>query len=92
VLRWTLQNSQIPEFAFFNFTVRDGALCGVVTSGYVQGETAAKMALTILAGANPANIPIRVPQEGTSMINKGRAEEFNIRIPEDVLKEVEIVE
>ena len=92
VLRWTLKNSQIPEFAFSDFTVREGALCGVVVSAYVQGKTAAKMALTILAGANPANIPIRVPQEGIPMINKRRAEELNIRIPEDVLKEVEIVE
>jgi len=92
VLRWTLKNSQIPEFAFSDFTVREGALCGVVISGYVQGKTAAKVALTILAGANPANIPIRVPQEGIPMINKRRAEELNIRIPEDVLKEVEIVE
>ena len=92
VLGWTLKNSQIPEFAFSDFTVRDGALCGVVMSGYVQGKTAAKMALTILAGASPANIPIQCPQEGTPMINKRRAEELNIRIPEDVLKEVEIVE
>ena len=92
VLEWTLQNSQIPVFAFVDFTVRDGALCGVVLSGYVQGETAAKMALTILAGASPANIPIQCPQEGTPMINKRRAEGFNIRIPQDVLEEVEIVE
>ncbi len=92
VLEWTLQNSQIPVFAFVDFTVRDGALCGVVLSAYVQGEAAAKMALTILAGANPANIPIQAPQEGIPMINKRRAEELNIRIPEDVLKEVEIVE
>lgn len=92
VLRWTLENSQIPEFAIFDFTVRGGALCGVVMSGYVQGETAAKVALTILAGANPANIPIRVPQEGIPMVNKRRAEELNIRIPQDVREEVEIVE
>jgi len=92
VLRWTLQNSQIPEFTFLDFTVRDGALCGVVMSGYVQGKTAAKMALTILAGASPANIPIRAPQEGIPMVNKRRAEELNIRIPQDVLKEVEVVE
>lgn len=92
VLEWTLQNSQIPEFAFADFTVRDGALCGVVMSGYVQGKIAAKMALTILAGASPANIPIQCPPEGIPMINKRRAEELNIRIPEDVLKEVEIVE
>jgi len=92
VLGWTLQNSQIPEFTFSDFTVRDGALCGVVVSGYVQGKAAAKMALTILAGASPANIPIQCPQEGIPMINKRRAEELNIRIPQDVLKEVEIVE
>jgi len=92
VLGWTLQNSQIPEFTFFDFTVRDGALCGVIVSGYVQGKAAAKMALTILAGASPANIPIQCPQEGIPMINERRAEELNIKIPEDVLKEVEIVE
>jgi len=92
VLGWTLQNSQIPEFAIFDFTVRDGALCGVVVSGYVQGKAAAKMALTILAGVSPANIPIQCPQDGTPMVNKRRAEELNIRIPEDVLKEVRIVE
>ncbi len=92
VLRWTLQNSQIPEFALFDFAVKSGALCGVTLSGYLQGKTAAKMALTILDGANPANIPIRVPQEGIPLINRRRAEELNIRIAEDVLKEVEIVD
>jgi len=91
VLGWTLQNSKIPEFTFSDFTVRDGALCGVVVSGYAQGKAAAEMTLTILAGASPANIPIECPKEGIPMINEKRAKELNIRIPEDVLKEVEIV-
>ena len=44
VLRWTLANSRLPEFGLQEFTVRDGALCGVVESGYYQGKRAADRA------------------------------------------------
>ena len=88
VLGWTLQHSQLPEFAFFDFSVRGGALCGVTLSGYEQGRAAAEIALMILAGASPANIPIRNPQKGTPIVNEKRAEELNISIPAgDLLNE-----
>ena len=91
VLRWTLENSELPEFAINDFTVRDGALCGVTLSGYEQGKTAAEIAIKILDGEKPADIPIKCPEKGTPIVNERRAKELNIRIPEDVLKEVEIV-
>jgi ABC-type uncharacterized transport system substrate-binding protein len=91
VLSWTLKNSKLPEFAFFDFTVRGGALCGVTLSGYEQGKAAAEIAIKILDGEKPADIPIECPEKGNPIVNETRAKELNISIPEDVLKEVEIV-
>ena len=91
VLRWTLNNSSLPEFTFFDFSLRDGALCGVTLSGYEQGKAAAEMATKILDGGKPADIPITSPEKGNSIVNERRAKELNIVIPEDLLDEVEIV-
>jgi ABC-type uncharacterized transport system substrate-binding protein len=91
VLGWTLENSELPGFAFSDFTVRDGVLCGVTVSGYEQGMTAAEIAIRILNGETPADIPIECPEKGTPMINRIRAEELNIEIPADVLEAVEIL-
>lgn len=91
VLGWTLENSKLPDFTFSDFTVRDGVLCGVTVSGYEQGMTAAEIAIRILNGETPADIPIECPEKGTPMINRIRAEELNIEIPADVLEAVEIL-
>jgi len=92
VMEWTLDNSNLPGFSYFDFTVRDGVLCGVATSGYEQGKAAAEIAIRILNGEKPADIPIQCPQdEGTKLINETRAIELNIVIPQDLLEEVEIL-
>ncbi len=91
VLKWTLENNKLPEFALLDFTIRDGALCGVTLSGCEQGKTAAEMALMILDGKKPSDIPIKCPEKGNPIVNEKRAKELNIKIPEDVLDEVEIV-
>ncbi|MCK4585420.1 hypothetical protein KAU13_08395, partial [candidate division WOR-3 bacterium] len=92
VLEWTFENSKLPEFALFDFTVKSGALCGVSPSGYEQGKTAAEIAIKILDGKKPIDIPIECPKKGNSIINETRANELNISIPEDIIKEVEIVD
>ncbi len=92
IMEWTLKNSMLPEFTSIDFVVNDGALCGVINlSGYGQGKAAAKIALMILAGARPVNISIRCPDQGNSVINETRAKQLNIKIPEDVRKDVQIV-
>ena len=92
VLNWTLRNSKLPEFAFFDFTVRAGALCGVTLSGYEQGKAAAEIAIEILEGKKPADIPITCPEKGNPIVNEIRAEELNITVPTDIIKEVEIID
>ncbi len=91
VMKWTVENSKLPEFTFSDFGVREGALCGVTQSGYQQGKAAAEMAVRILNGETPGDIPIQTPQKGVPIINETRAKQLNIQIPADVLKEVEIM-
>ena len=91
VLQWTLENSKLPEFAFLDFSIKGGALCGVTLSGYEQGKTAAEMAIKILEGTKPGDIPIESPEKGNLMVNKKRAEELDIEISKDILKDAEIV-
>jgi len=91
VMEWTLDNSNLPGFSYFDFTVGDGVLCGVATSGYEQGKAAAEIAIRILNGEKPADIPIQCPQKEIKLINETRAIELNIEIPQDLLEEVEIL-
>ena len=91
VLGWTLANSELPDFAFSDFTVRDGVLCGVTQSGYEQGKAAAEIAIRILNGEKAEDIPIECPEEGTPMVNETRAQELNIEIPAGVLGEAVII-
>ena len=91
VLGWTLENSNLPDFTFSDFTVMDGVLCGVTVSGYEQGMAAAEIAIRILNGEKPADISVECPEKGTPMINEIRAEDLNIEIPADMLEEVEIL-
>ena len=90
VLGWTLKNNKLPEFAFFDYTVKDGALCGVILTGYEQGKAAGEIAVRILKGEKAKDIPIQCPQKGTIIVNETRARDLNIQIPADVLRDVEI--
>jgi ABC-type uncharacterized transport system substrate-binding protein len=92
VLQWTLENSRLPEFATLDFTIEGGALCGVVLSPYEQGKTAAEIAIRILAGEKPSDIPVAIPQATRAMVNAARAEQLGIEIAEETLAEIELVD
>jgi ABC-type uncharacterized transport system substrate-binding protein len=92
VLQWTLENSRLPEFATLDFTIEGGALCGVVLSAYEQGKTAAEIAIRILAGEKPSDIPVAIPQATRAMVNAARAEQLGIEITEETLAEIELVD
>ena len=91
VLAWTLENNRLPEFTFVDFTVRDGALCGVTLPGSEQGRAAAEMVQEILNGTKPGDIPIMTPEKTIPMVNIKRAQQLKLNIPANVLEEVEIV-
>lgn len=91
VLQWTLENSGLPEFATLDFTVEGGALCGVALSAYEQGKTAAEMAVRILAGEKPSDIPVAIPQATRAMVNAARAAELGIEVSEDTLLGIDLI-
>lgn len=49
-----------PVYVIWDFYIGTGVVGGKLTSGFNQGETAAKMAVDILGGKTPAMIPINV--------------------------------
>ena len=91
VMEWFRANVTIPSVGLSSSSVRDGALCGVVESGYEQGYEAAEMALRIIDGVKPAAIPIRTAKKGTSMVNLKTARALGITIPENILKSIDVV-
>lgn len=91
VLAWTLANSQIPIVGFFTFSVDDGALCGHIESGTEHGFKAGQIALEILGGRKPCQIPVVTATEGYSMINEATAHQLGITLPVGVLDTAQLV-
>ncbi len=80
IMQWTVENNKLPEFASLDFTVYDGALCGVFKSGTLQGKTAGLLALEILHGTPVSDLKIINPQESTRLLNSKRAQQLGIDI------------
>lgn len=85
VIDWTLNNSTLPDFAFFDSVVEDGVLCGVTLSGYEQAKAASEIVLKILNGERITDIPVSKPEKVEYKINDKRAAQLNITIPDDLL-------
>ena len=87
VMLWTRDNAAVPTVGFFDYTVADGALCGVIQTGFEHGTLAAAMALRILSGERASDIPIMTTVPGLTMINLKTANKLRIEIPEHLLQE-----
>lgn len=87
VMHWTREHANIPSLGFFDYTVADGALCGVIQTGFEHGTLAADMALRILSGERAGDIPIVSTTQGLTMLNLKMARKLRIDIPENLLQE-----
>ncbi len=56
--RLICRSSRRPVYSAWSFRIKEGLVGGLVVSGRQQGQTAARMALRILKGENPADIPV----------------------------------
>jgi len=64
VMTWTEENSKIPVVGLGGFMVEEGGMFAVGASGFEQGETVARMTMTILdKGEIPRNIPEVMPRQ-----------------------------
>ncbi len=59
------KQTDLPVYGLFDFDLGHGIVGGMLSSGYYQGQAMAQMALHVLAGRHPQDIP--VIQKGVSV-------------------------
>jgi ABC-type uncharacterized transport system substrate-binding protein len=93
VLRWTAENSMLPDFSFWESRVPFGTLCVVTVSGYAQGLAAGKIANGILfEGRSPSSYPLKPTLKGKPVISLARAKKLGLRINTDILLSSQVVQ
>lgn len=87
VMHWTRDNAALPSLGFFDYAVADGALCGVIQTGFEHGTLAAALALRILGGERAGDIPVVTQTRGLIMLNSFTARKLGIEIPHRLAQE-----
>ncbi|WP_319469846.1 PAS domain S-box protein [uncultured Pseudodesulfovibrio sp.] len=80
------ERARVPMYGLIDFDIGHGIVGGLLTSGYNQGQTMAQIALHVLSGRHPKDIP--VIQEGISrpIFDYAQLKRFDIdmhKLPED---------
>lgn len=92
VLKWTVENSKLPDFSFWVDRVYFGTLCAVTVSEYEQGLSAGKIAYQILVeGKRPNEIPVAQTIKGKPIINIKRAKNLGLKIDSEILLSIETI-
>ncbi|MCP4713637.1 MAG: hypothetical protein GY868_00855 [Deltaproteobacteria bacterium] len=86
IMQWTVEQCRIPTVGFFEFSINDGMLCGVVESGEEHGYEAALMALKLVAGNDIKQVPIKRAIKGSAIINLKTAERNGVFISNQIIK------
>lgn len=86
VLKWTAENSELPDFSFWEYQSSFGTLCVVSVGGYEHGFAAGKIARGILVeGRSPASYPMKPTVKGEPVISLARAKKLGIEIDARIL-------
>lgn len=64
LLRIVWQKTHVPLYGAWEFLLGQGIVGGQVISGYDQGQQAAEIALRVLSGTSPADIPVIPGHQG----------------------------
>lgn len=92
VSRWTVENSKLPDFSFWDTRVERGTLCSVTVSGIEQGRLAGGMARRILMDKVPPSAIAPVPTaKGRPMISLARARKLGLNIDSGVLLNAQVL-
>lgn len=83
-------HSVVPIYGVWDFSLGNGLVGGMLSSGYYQGELAAQLAQKILHGTAPAAIPIVKNSPNHYMFDRTQMNRFNIK-PADLPSESIII-
>lgn len=92
VLKWTAENSNLPDFSFWKSRVQGGTLVTVTVSGYEQGLAAGQIARGILVeGKSPADYAMEPTLKGELIISLARANKLGLQIDSSILLTAEVL-
>ncbi len=93
VMKWTVENSKLPDGSFWSDRVDLGNLAAVTVSGYDQGQAAGLMARDILVrGMSPKSFPMEITSKGSVVLNLTRANDLGLQIDTRLLSVGDVVE
>jgi ABC-type uncharacterized transport system substrate-binding protein len=93
VLKWTAENSSLPDFGYWIDRVHYGTLCAVTVSEREQGLAAGRIARAILAeGKSPASFPMKPTVKGLPVVSLARANKLGLRSTTSVLLSAEVIQ
>ena len=72
------ESSTVPVYGLWDFSLGYGILGGKLTSGYTEGERAAKLAIRILNGEDPQSIPVVKQTQSQYMFDFTMMEKWGI--------------
>ncbi|GAA0180528.1 ABC transporter substrate-binding protein [Clostridium sediminicola] len=79
--------AQVPFYVGADSMVKDGGLATYGINYSILGKETADMAVQILNGKNPGDIPVKTMTDMDIYLNQKTANELGIEIPSDVLEE-----
>lgn len=93
VLRWTAENSHLPDFSFWKDRVSHGTLCTMTVSGYEQGLAAGKIARGILVeGRSPSSYAMKPTVKGEPVVSVARIKKLGIKADAEILLSADLIE
>lgn len=85
ILRWTTQMCNKPDLAVNYSFVEHGLMGGVGVDFEYMGWQAGNLAVRILNGEAPGELPVQEAQRYALVFNMARVRELGIEIPQDIL-------
>jgi putative ABC transport system substrate-binding protein len=82
---WATKHLKVPFVVYEETPVRYGTLAGTCVIWYDIGAQLAEKGLRVLKGENPGDIPWDYPRKYNIILNKKRAEDIGITIPQEII-------
>ncbi|MBN1769442.1 MAG: ABC transporter substrate-binding protein [Prolixibacteraceae bacterium] len=82
-------DNNIPYFAFISEQVDAGAIAAIASDYYYAGVDATTLALKVLSGTPPGDIPYQFVSQSKVKINSEAADFFNVSIPEKYIQQTQ---
>ena len=87
VVAQTANKAKIPVYVGADSMVKDGGLATYGINYTILGKETADMAVDILKGKKPGDIPVKTMSDMDIYVNQSTADAIGVKLPDDVLKQ-----